>query len=622
MNNLQFCASRLDAFLEWLAPSWSNQDLTVRLIGDNSLARDLADAAQAQGIRLLRELPRGDEISAGPQQIIFTENDGQRLAEQLLSCVGMSDVSLLAPITDHHFSRRPLFLVSIPKSGTHLLYELARALGYQEGVVLPEFPKPQTWYCVEYSNSHTVAADFFVDSVRRSSFGNRHHAFLSSPALFMYRHPLDILVSEANYYEREGKTTFAGWLSGLDVAGRITRLLDDNWLLGSLRQRVGGFLPWLDFPNVASLSFEELIGAAGGGREADQLRLIWSIQLKLQAPGSPATIAARLFNPQSATFRSGQIGGFQREMAVADIARFVEHNQDLLATLGYPLDGTMDLPANRRKRQSLPLRYAAERFDETPILLEGDFFGCNLVRFRRRLYALPLQGGAVDLRNCTEAQLETLPSAASIGELKALLFLGRSAFQERQTVLQEISRLLAGRPVEPEEGPVLVSAYNGFNVFRMQQRFVGLRQAAGPMDLSGSLQTLLKRYPGSDLLVARTQEELAEHIDGLSMVMRWYDAHRELQEQVQNSGDEWVDQLAHTNARIDAMEPLMRSYESLKEDGIVQQGQALHTSRELADQLARANARLDTMEQILRRLNQPWWQRLWNRLTSKPGGQS
>lgn len=583
MNNLQFCAPQLDAFLERLTPSWSNQDLTVRLIGDNSLAREVADVAQAQGIRLLRELPAGDELP-GPQWIIFTENEGERLADQLLACVGLSDVSLLAPITDHHFSRRPLFLVSIPKSGTHLLYELARALGYREGVVLPEFPKPQTWYCVEYSNSHTVAADFFVDSVRRSSFGNRHHAFLSSPALFMYRHPLDILVSEANYYEREGKTAFAGWLSGLDVAGRITRLLDDNWLLGSLRQRVGGFLPWLDFPNVASLSFEELIGAAGGGREADQLRLIWSIQLKLQAPGSPAAIAATLFNPASATFRSGQIGGFRKEMAATDIARFVEHNQDLLSTLGYPVDGTIDLPANRYKRQFAPLRYSNETFDETPILLEGDFFGCNLVRFRQRLYALPLQMGAVDLRTCSEAQLGALPSASAIGELKALLLLGKSAVDERVAVLQEMSRMLVGLPAEPEQGPALVTTYNGFNVFRIQERFIALRQAAGPKDLSGSLQTLLKRYPTSDLLIARTLDELAEHIDGLSMVMRWYDAQEERRP--------------------------------------VPDGQLQNASSELAYQLERANARIDAMEQVLHRLSQPWWQRLWSRIISKPGGQS
>ncbi|KPA94798.1 hypothetical protein [Pseudomonas asplenii] len=584
MNNLQFCAPRLDAFLELLEPSWSNQGLVVRLIGDNTLARDLAEAAQARGVGLLRELPREDEVAAGAQWIIFTEEDGARLADQLLACVGLSDVSLLAPITDHHFSRRPLFLVSIPKSGTHLLYELARALGYQEGVVLPEFPKPQTWYCVEYSNSHTVAADFFVDSVRRSSFGNRHHAFLSSPALFMYRHPLDILVSEANYYEREGKTTFAGWLSGLDVAGRISRLLDDNWLLGSLRQRIGGFLPWLDFPNVASLSFEELIGAAGGGREADQLRLIWSILLKLQAPGSPVAIAAKLFNRDSATFRSGQIGGFRQAMAAADIARFVEHNQDLLSTLGYPLDGSIDLPANRRVRQASPLRYAIETFDETPILLEGDFFSCNLVRFRRRLYALPLQVGAVDLRACSEAQLAALPSASSIGELKALLLLGRSAVEERQVVLQEVSRLLVGRSAEPEEGPSLVTTYNGFNVFRIQQRFIGLRQAAGPMDLSGSLQTLLKRYPTSDLLIARTLDELAEHIDGLSMVMRGYDTRNEDESDLH--------------------------------------GQLQDANRELAYQLERANARIDSMEQMLHHLSQPWWQRLWSRITSKPGGQS
>ncbi|WP_165673375.1 hypothetical protein [Metapseudomonas otitidis] len=576
MNNLHFCEAQLDAFLAHLVPVWAGEGQVVRLIGANPLADSLAQAAQAQGVRLLRELPGADEVASGPQWIIFTEERGECLAEQLLTCVSLQDVSILAPITDHHFSRRPLFLISIPKSGTHLLYELAQALGYNPGVIPPEFPKPKTWYCLEYSNSHTVAADFFVDTVRRACFGNRHHAFMSSPALFMYRHPLDILVSEANYYEREGKTAFAGWFHRLDEQGRIDRLLDDNWLLGSLRQRIGGFLPWLDFPNVAALSFEELIGPAGGGCEEAQLRLIWSIQLRLQAPGSPKAIASTLFNPNSATFRSGQIGGFRRVMDATSIARFVNSNQDLLESLGYPLDGRIDMPNARYVRQTVPLHYVRETFDEMPLLVEGDVMGCNLVRFKKRLYAVPLELGAIDLRHCTEEQLGMLPAASCRSDLKALLLLGRTAFEERRASLQHLSLSLAahGREAEPQ----LLMTHNGYNVFFIQQRYLGLRQAAGPMDLTGPLQALLTRYPSRDLLVASTLDELLEHMDGRSMPMRMYADHQGV--------------MSRAEVEID----------------------------ELRRQLAGAQLQLERLEQKLRRLSRPWWKRVLQRCSnsSKP----
>lgn len=561
MNSLQFCPPELDAFLAQLAPLWTTANPTLHLVGDNPLAEEIAEAAQAQGVNLLRGLPGAGET---PQWLVFTETDGERLAAQLITCVGLRDVTVLAPITDQHFSRRPLFLISIPKSGTHLLYELARALGYHEGVVLPEFPRPQTWYCVEYSNSHTVAADFFVDSVRRAHFGNRHHAFMASPALFMYRHPLDVLVSEAHYYERDGKTAFAGWLSGLDTQQRIARLLDDNWLLGSLRQRIGGFLPWLDFPNVAALSFEELIGAAGGGQDAEQQRLIWSIQLKLQAPGSPASIAARLFNPESATFRSGQIGGFQHTLAAADIQRFVASNQDLLSTLGYPLDGTIALPSHRQQRQATPLRYSHETFDDMPLLIESDVLGCNLVRYRQRLYAVPQQLGTLDLRTLSAEQLNALPCATLLSELKALLLLGKSAVDDRRDALRGLAKQLTeqgqGVPVSPADtntAPQLLTTHNGYNIFHLHQRFLGLRQAAGPVDLCVSLEALVARYPLRDLLTAATLEELIEHIDGVSMTMRLEAARQETERQVrelERVNGELRGELDQANERVRVLE--------------------------------------------------------------------
>ena len=239
MRKVMFTEAGLDSFLAVLRPLWTKRP--AWLIGAGELADGLcAAASKRKTVVLRRGMPPPDTTAP---LLIFTETDGAALQSDLLTCLDLPAATILAPVTDRHFSRQPLFLISIPKAGTHLIYELARALGYHPGVDLPEFPRPQTWYCVEYSNSHTTASDFFVDSVRRAPFGNRHHPFMKSPALFIYRHPLDILVSEAHYYHLDGRSPFAGWLAGLDFSSRVGRLLNDNFLLGSLRTRVGAFLP-------------------------------------------------------------------------------------------------------------------------------------------------------------------------------------------------------------------------------------------------------------------------------------------------------------------------------------------------------------------------------------------
>ena len=211
--------------------------------------------------------------------ILFTP-DAKDLSSRLMEYVDMKDGVIIAPITQHYYKNKPLFLISIPKSGTHLLYELAVALGYQPGIVCPDNPSPGFWYCIEYSNSHTSAKDFFIDTVRRSPFGNRDHPLFKSPALFIYRNPLDIVVSEANYYHKDGNTSFYGYLNNKSFNERLLTLIDDPWLLGSIRDRIGNYIPWLEFGNVIPVSFEEMVGPKGGGghSNSNSVDLVYSVE--------------------------------------------------------------------------------------------------------------------------------------------------------------------------------------------------------------------------------------------------------------------------------------------------------------------------------------------------------
>ena len=524
-RKLLFAPPTVEGFREVLSPLCADGVQRVSLIGDNALADLLLDADWMQDIRVERTASFDEMERVDSSVILFTETRGEKLGHQLLSCLDRKTV-LVAPVTEWHFSKKPLFLVSIPKAGTHLLYELASALGYHEGVEPPEFPIRQTWYCLEYSNSHTVAADFFVDTVRRSPFGNRHHSFMQSPTLFIYRHPLDILVSEAHYYHREGKTAFAGWLSQCDFQERLTRLLEDNWLLGSLRSRIGGFLPWLDFPNVIPFSFEELVGAEGGGSDEEQCDLIWSIQLKLQVPGNPEEFASRVFNSNSPTFRSGKIGEYQQHLSSPCIANFAKNNLDILQQLGYPDDGTLGLPVKKDTHRRRLISYSCTDYEGTPLTIESDFLGCNLVRFRGKIYAVPRALGSVAIERLSSAALAALPTAESLNEIKALLLIGRTNLTQYKHTLNGLAEVLDSQNVEkafywtePPEGSV-VEVYKGFNIVASRGYYLGIRQSIGPIDLSSSLLDLVRNFDSKDVVVSQSIVELKDDIDGTSASMR------------------------------------------------------------------------------------------------------
>lgn len=320
-------------------------------------------------------------------------SSGEEVSAALMDYIDLEDGVVVAPVTPRHFRNQPLFLISIPKAGTHLLYELVQAFGYGAGISLPDKPLPGNWYCLEYSNSHTSARDFFIDGVRRAPFGNRHHPFPHTPTLFIYRNPLDIVVSEANYYHRDGNTLFQGYFAGLSFEERLLRLIEDPWLLDSLRDRVGAFIPWLAFPNVVPLSFEELIGPNGGGDIEIQTRLIWSLQLKLHVDGNARDFGDLVFNKNSATFHAGQIGAHQTLLTQRSRVKLDTLPKDYLEAYGY--DGHSAPSHSRFSRRTeefrkRPLKLEPVRFDETPIVMEYNYLGHNIVRYREKFFGVPL----------------------------------------------------------------------------------------------------------------------------------------------------------------------------------------------------------------------------------------
>ena len=355
-------------------------------------------------------------------------SSGEEVSAALMDYIDLEDGVVVAPVTPRHFRNQALFLISIPKAGTHLLYELVQAFGYGAGISLPDNPLPGNWYCLEYSNSHTSARDFFIDSVRRAPFGNRHHPFAHTPTLFIYRNPLDIVVSEANYYHRDGNTLFQGYFAGLSFEERLLRLIDDPWLLDSLRDRAGAFIPWLSFPNVVPLSFEELIGPNGGGDIEIQTRLIWSLQLKLHVDGNARDFGDLVFNKNSATFHAGQIGAHQTLLTQRSRVKLDTLPKDYLEIYGYD-DHSAPSPSpysrHREQYRLRPLQLEPVRFDDTPIVVEYNYLGHNIVAFRGSFYGVPIELGSIDWEAMTPELTAQLSESNGINATKQAILLSR-----------------------------------------------------------------------------------------------------------------------------------------------------------------------------------------------------
>jgi hypothetical protein len=74
--------------------------------------------------------------------LCLTHPDPAGIDRALLDQIDRSAGTVLIPALAGHGLDRPLFLVSIPKAGTHLLYRLAEALGFRPGIVCPDQPNP------------------------------------------------------------------------------------------------------------------------------------------------------------------------------------------------------------------------------------------------------------------------------------------------------------------------------------------------------------------------------------------------------------------------------------------------------------------------------------------------
>jgi hypothetical protein len=455
-------------------------------------------------------------LKAEPQQpadaVLLIGGDAERISTALLDYIGGSDLTVVAPMTGRYWKKLPLYLISIPKAGTHLLFRLAEAMGYAAGGLQSQQPVGGHWYYLLNSNAHTTAMEFFRDELQKAPFGNRAHPFMRSPALFNYRNPLDILISEANYWHIDGNSPLSVLLSPLSFEERVARLIDNRWLLGTIRDRVGSFAAWLDCANVVPVSFEEMVGDSGGGSDDVLESLIWSLQLKLHVPGSPAEIRLAISDRSSATFREGKINGWHKQMPPASLDQFKALPQDFMNAYGYGVGDPPDqfkLPAHAMEYRRRPLRVMTSNHFNVPFLVETDYLGYNIVSYMDRYYAIEITTGEFDLAQLPREELAKLINAHNLPSLRGLIGVQyvdsnlkttmkgwiRDAVKREVARLQRKEALLAApalaagaavseiEPGDERVGPIgPPTPFLGYNLFKRRDAIVALPKSAGAID--------------------------------------------------------------------------------------------------------------------------------------------
>ncbi len=283
----------------------------------------------------------------GRRMFIIDVDDAARLSRLLVLLNGARDVDVFAPVTGHYWRRRPVFMNSVPKCGTHLLSTCLEAMGLQAP---PEDARPAVTGPFEggtFYNLQHMRVDDIAGQYRR--IGPFIDALATSAIVFINRDPRDAIVSLANYIPRQREyhllSRFMQQMTPEERINTIIRgtypipvFINDTYSLDdTIATLFASYERWRPerWPNLWPVRYEDLIGPRGLGTREAQLRAIWGLQLALHVPGDPAIFAEKVFSEKSPTFFKGTIGRHQVDFSAANHRALETLPGDFITRAGY-----------------------------------------------------------------------------------------------------------------------------------------------------------------------------------------------------------------------------------------------------------------------------------------------
>lgn len=271
---------------------------------------------------------------------------------------------------------RPLIAITIPKSGTHLLYKCLEALTKKipsfghliaEGIAdlscnphvaapliepsLTVFDKVTTnLYTNEYVIGHLIYNPIYKELLHKKNF----------KILFLVRDPRDQIVSRA-FYIKQHSDYYPGLqhlsikeliraLIGSEIESQVFDNLTSSHLcflnkptqqsISNILYYYKSYLPWSSVPNCYTIKFENLVGPKGNGslekQKIEIKNIINHLNLVIYSKQINNVIENSFGNTH--TFREGKIGSWKKYFTQEDKALFKTIAGNLLIELGYEQD--------------------------------------------------------------------------------------------------------------------------------------------------------------------------------------------------------------------------------------------------------------------------------------------
>lgn len=165
--------------------------------------------------------------------------------------------------------------------------------------------------------------------------------------VFIIRDPRAVAVSLIDFILDSGKMPRRHFLEA-DFKDRDPAQRLDFVLKGGHAARAGvevqdfatvyrSMLNWREAPDCLLLRYEDLVGAAGGGRAETQRQAVERLAGHLGAPLDGPVIGrlGEIYNPGARTFRHGSIDGWRRRLDAAGLERLREYCEPLCRAAGY-----------------------------------------------------------------------------------------------------------------------------------------------------------------------------------------------------------------------------------------------------------------------------------------------
>lgn len=175
----------------------------------------------------------------------------------------------------------------------------------------------------------------------------KHWDSHGEPAIiFNYRDPRDVLLSFVHYLTGKTKSGEHGGYAEYFVYEKVLSALADNdeRLMHAIldpsfpgHRDFAESLWMLRHPQVCKVSYEELVGTAGGGSDEKQLAAVGRVMEHLGIEGEGAEVARGIYTSESRTFHQGRIGKWRAAFKPEHHRAFNQRFGELLTLYGYPL---------------------------------------------------------------------------------------------------------------------------------------------------------------------------------------------------------------------------------------------------------------------------------------------